>query len=247
MSLDTLSGECANIYTISAGPIFKFEAIGDYVYIDKWFSELGQPLNKFLEAPTTKRIIDRISPLIKEPVVKLFEVKSDVENNAAPRIAVNKHLIPVILKYLNNDKLHRIVDDNMDVSILIAGRSESLHIRTSDGWISVTKAAAYFSFDVEKFIKCDPINNLINTFGEIISIEPIKGLSGDVNVWMHPIGLLPLMLWIDSVASLELMSSFFLSNSNLMPNLDSLKLIMEKNIKAKENNKKPETADAGKK
>jgi hypothetical protein len=251
MSLDTLSGERASAYTISAGPVFKFETISEYIYVDKWFTETGQSLDKFLEMPSTKRVIDRILPLIKEHVVKQFEIKSDRDDDVLiSRIAVNKNFIPVILKYLNNDKLHQIVNDNMEVSILIAGLGESLHIRTSDGWISVTKAAAYFSFDVEKFIKCEPINNLIGTFGEIISVEPIKSSNGDVNVWMHPVGLLPLMLWIDSVASLELMSSFFLSNSNLMPNLDSLKLIIEKNTKVRETNKKmasTEAENAGKK
>jgi hypothetical protein len=152
-------------------------------------------------------------------------------DTASTRIAVNKYVISAVLTYLNSSNLRRIVCQNMNIDVLVSRRCESLHIRTTDGWISVTQAASYLKFDANEFIKSDQLRNCIGMFGSVISINPEHGDSDKSIVWMHPIGLLPMLFWIDTPAALELMASYFMSNATFMPNVDAMIPLIDKNLK----------------
>jgi hypothetical protein len=231
----SVAGNKAKGYEISAGPVFKFETKDDYVYVDKWFEQLGQSVEKWLEAPTTKRIFGRIAPLIDGPVVMsaldITTTTEEKKDKEPRRIAVNKYAVAAVIGFLKSDDLRSFVSDHMPINVLVSSKCESLHIRTTDGWFSVTRVSEYLGFNVDDFVKSEQVRNIVAMFGAVIAAEPVKGSNGKTTVWMHPVGLLPMMLWLDSPASLELMASFFMTSPDLLPNLDAMKPLMEKNMK----------------
>jgi hypothetical protein len=229
----TTSKKSAKVYTVPAAPVFRVETKDDYVFIDKWFTQLGKDTDEWLKNINTVRAFDRIQPLIKTPVLMAVDkptTKAD-EKHPDERVAVNKYIISIVLDWLDNDTLRQLVADKMPINILVSSRCESLHIRTTDGWYSISQVAEHLKFDVADFVKSEQMKTLINTFGPVATAnQSIRG-GKEKTVWGHPVVLVPMLLWINSTAALELMASYFMTDASLMPNIDAMVPLIEKNIK----------------
>lgn len=224
-------------YDVQPSIAFKFESKDDYVYIDTWFELLGKPVNAWLALDSTKHAFDRIGAVVDGPI--LMPQTSDDEK--AHRIAINKYAVPVMLQHLSNDALKQFISRHMHINVLIEQRSESLHVRTTDGWISVTQICKHLKLDVDDFVKCEQLRNLVGMFGAVIASEPISGDEKKSIVWIHPVGLLPLLLWVDMPSTLELMASYFMTNTSFLPNVDAMSLLLAKNMKLRAQAKAKET------
>lgn len=241
MISSTVSKKNQKVYTIPAAPVFRVETKDDYVFIDNWFAQLGKSTDEWLKHVGTQRAFDRVQPLIETPVLMPGE---DDEKEGDTRVAVNKYVISVVLDWLDNDVLRQVVADAMPVNILVSSRCESIHIRTTDGWFSVSQIAEYMKFDVADFVKSQQVKNLVETFGPVITVDQSIRGGKERTIWAHPVVLIPMLLWIDSTAALELMASYFMSDVSLMPNVDAMVQLVEKNVRVRAAIKAKQQAEA---
>ena len=220
---------------ISSSPMFKLVKAGDHVLVSDWFKKLGRPAQEYLDAFGTKQAIGRINKYVDAPLIlrraELAESKdlSPETTEGGAYIYVHKFMVVTVLDYLDNDDLRMMIGDKMPDNILITKMSESLLIRTTDGWFSATAFAAHFKKDPLEFVRTDDVIRIIKRFGSIVRVETndIKDRRNKT-VWCHPILLVNAMKWISEPAALELLAGYFMYSNVPLPDTDALTKLAKK-------------------
>jgi hypothetical protein len=219
---------------ISSSLVFKFIAVGEYILVSNWFKKIGASFEAYANKFSTKQAIERISKHIDSPLI----CHTDIVDSKSPEddacengkyVYVHKYMVATVLSYLDTDDLKILVGDKLPNNILLTKMSESLLIRTTDGWFSATTFATYFKKDPLVFARTPEVISIIQKFGSVIRIE----INDDKDrskktVWCHPILLLSAMRWISEPAALELLAGYFMYSSIPLPDTDALAKLAEK-------------------
>ena len=229
-----LSTRCGAVVEkiIGTTPTFTVEQAGDYVYISDWFAQLGKNIDEYVDAAgdafaRIKRY--RKVPMIIRASEKVVGETAPADEKDGEHVYVYKFAVLTTTNFLQNDELRVAVGKAIPANVIAIQLCKALQWRTTDGWINGSCLAKYFNKDPLVFIRSQQVLRIVKVFKTVVRMELNDAANTTARtMWLHPILLMPFLLWTNELAAMEMMAGYFMFSGVPYPDVDVMARLIQR-------------------